>query len=53
MPIHNFLQRHVPFSVIGSESFELVGNRRVRCRSYRWGVVEGELESLVTCAQEL
>ncbi|CAO3573526.1 unnamed protein product [Mortierella alpina] len=36
------LLRHIPFSVIGSESFALVGNRRVRCRSYRWGVVEVE-----------
>ncbi|KAF9936518.1 hypothetical protein BGZ67_002241 [Mortierella alpina] len=44
------LLRHVPFSVIGSESFALVGNRRVRCRSYRWGVVEaGRPASILEC----
>ncbi|KAG0307807.1 Septin-6 [Dissophora globulifera] len=36
------LMSHIPFSVIGSDSFTLIGNRRVRARSYRWGVVEVE-----------
>ncbi|KAI1305154.1 hypothetical protein EDD11_005015 [Mortierella claussenii] len=36
------LLRHIPFSVVGSDSFAIVGNRKVRARSYRWGVVEVE-----------
>ncbi|KAK3825822.1 MAG: Septin-domain-containing protein [Benniella sp.] len=36
------LIKHIPFSVIGSDSFAVVGGRQVRARSYRWGVVEVE-----------
>ncbi|ORZ28601.1 Septin-domain-containing protein [Lobosporangium transversale] len=36
------LLKHIPFSVIGSDSFALVGNMKVRARSYRWGIVEVE-----------
>ncbi|KAG0199475.1 hypothetical protein BGX28_007273 [Mortierella sp. GBA30] len=36
------LFKHIPFSVIGSDNFAVIGNRKVRCRSYRWGVVEVE-----------
>ncbi|KAG0367382.1 hypothetical protein BGZ54_003948 [Gamsiella multidivaricata] len=36
------LLQHIPFSVIGSDSMTDVGGRRVRCRTYRWGVVEVE-----------
>ncbi|KAG0254141.1 Septin-6 [Mortierella polycephala] len=36
------LLQHIPFSVIGSDSFTLVGDKKVRCRTYRWGVVEVE-----------
>lgn len=36
------LIKHIPFSVIGSDSFAVVGGRNVRARSYRWGVVEVE-----------
>ncbi|KAF9348598.1 hypothetical protein BGX26_012998 [Mortierella sp. AD094] len=36
------LLQHIPFSVIGSDNIAFVGDRRVRCRSYRWGVVEVE-----------
>ncbi|KAF9967070.1 Septin-6 [Mortierella alpina] len=36
------LFQHIPFTVIGSDSVALVGNKQVRCRSYRWGVVEVE-----------
>ncbi|KAF9161582.1 Septin-6 [Actinomortierella ambigua] len=36
------LINHMPFSVIGSDSTAMIGNRRVRCRAYRWGVVEVE-----------
>ncbi|KAF8941316.1 Septin-domain-containing protein [Dissophora ornata] len=36
------LMKYIPFSVIGSDSYAVVGNRRVRARSYRWGVVEVE-----------
>ncbi|KAF9433344.1 hypothetical protein BGZ76_009573 [Entomortierella beljakovae] len=36
------LLKHVPFTIIGSENFEVIGGKRVRARSYRWGVVEVE-----------
>ncbi|KAF9090923.1 Septin-6 [Mortierella sp. AD031] len=36
------LLQHIPFSVIGSDSITRIGNRDVRCRTYRWGVVEVE-----------
>ncbi|KAI1299794.1 Septin-6 [Mortierella claussenii] len=36
------LLQYIPFSVIGSDSVTVVGDRRVRCRTYRWGVVEVE-----------
>ncbi|KAG0000823.1 hypothetical protein BGZ79_005423 [Entomortierella chlamydospora] len=36
------LLKHVPFSVVGSESFAIIGGRRMRARSYRWGIVEVE-----------
>ncbi|KAF9383061.1 Septin-6 [Podila verticillata] len=36
------LLQHIPFSVIGSDSIAFVGGRNVRCRTYRWGVVEVE-----------
>ncbi|KAK3828405.1 MAG: septin [Benniella sp.] len=36
------LLQHIPFSVIGSDNTTVIGNRRVRCRTYRWGVVEVE-----------
>ncbi|KAF9173956.1 Septin-6 [Mortierella sp. AD011] len=36
------LIQHIPFSVIGSDNIAFVGERRVRCRSYRWGIVEVE-----------
>ncbi|KAG0043163.1 hypothetical protein BGZ83_011764 [Gryganskiella cystojenkinii] len=36
------LLQHVPFCVIGSDSFAQIGSRQVRCRSYRWGRVEVE-----------
>ncbi|KAF9357032.1 hypothetical protein BGX26_004328, partial [Mortierella sp. AD094] len=36
------LLKHIPFSVVGSESFAVIGGKRVRARSYRWGVVEVE-----------
>ncbi|KAG0324099.1 Septin-6 [Dissophora globulifera] len=36
------LLQHIPFSVIGSDNVIAVGDRMVRCRTYRWGVVEVE-----------
>jgi hypothetical protein len=39
------IQQHIPFSVIGSDSTAVIGNRRVRCRTYRWGVVEGKTKN--------
>ncbi|KAF9156365.1 Septin-6 [Linnemannia schmuckeri] len=36
------LLQHIPFSVIGSDTIARIGNRDVRCRTYRWGVVEVE-----------
>ncbi|KAF9364208.1 Septin-6 [Mortierella sp. NVP85] len=36
------LLQHIPFSVIGSDNTAVIGGRRVRCRTYRWGVVEVE-----------
>ncbi|KAF9182396.1 Septin-6 [Haplosporangium sp. Z 767] len=36
------LLQYIPFSVIGSDSFTIVGDKKVRCRTYRWGVVEVE-----------
>ncbi|KAF9433685.1 Septin-6 [Entomortierella beljakovae] len=36
------LIQHIPFSVIGSDNITEIGGKRVRCRSYRWGVVEVE-----------
>ncbi|KAF9198129.1 Septin-6, partial [Haplosporangium sp. Z 27] len=36
------LLQHIPFSVIGSDNISVVGGREVRCRTYRWGIVEVE-----------
>ncbi|KAG0041683.1 hypothetical protein BGZ83_001446, partial [Gryganskiella cystojenkinii] len=36
------LLQHIPFSVIGSDSVEMVNGKESRCRMYRWGVVEVE-----------
>ncbi|KAG0075167.1 hypothetical protein BGZ90_010142 [Linnemannia elongata] len=36
------LLQHIPFSVIGSDTIARIGNRDVRCRTYRWGIVEVE-----------
>ncbi|KAI7831230.1 Septin-domain-containing protein [Gamsiella multidivaricata] len=58
------LFKHIPFSVIGSDNFQVIGGRRVRARSYRWGVVEVENTEhsdfvylrellLVTCLHDL
>ncbi|KAJ3086240.1 Septin-6 [Quaeritorhiza haematococci] len=38
------LERHMPFSVIGSDDYVDVGGKKVRGRTYRWGVVEVENE---------
>ena len=40
-----FLQRQLPFAVVGSREEADVGGRKVRCRSYPWGVVEGQSAS--------
>lgn len=37
----NELRSLLPFSVVGSDQEILVNGRRVRCRQYPWGVVEG------------
>ena len=36
------LQRQLPFAVVGSREEADVGGRKVRCRAYPWGVVEGQ-----------
>ncbi|KAF9913642.1 Septin-8 [Lobosporangium transversale] len=36
------LLQYIPFSVIGSDNTVEIGGRRVRCRTYRWGIVEVE-----------
>ncbi|KAF9920903.1 Septin 4, partial [Modicella reniformis] len=36
------LLQHIPFTVIGSDNTTVIGDRRVRCRTYRWGIVEVE-----------
>ncbi|CAG8446017.1 9294_t:CDS:10 [Scutellospora calospora] len=38
------LEKYIPFTVIGSDQFVDVGGKKVRGRSYRWGVVEVENE---------
>ncbi|KAJ3115652.1 hypothetical protein HDU96_000270 [Phlyctochytrium bullatum] len=37
-------ERFMPFAVIGSDDFVEVGGKKVRGRTYRWGVVEVENE---------
>ncbi|CAG8505864.1 4434_t:CDS:10 [Diversispora eburnea] len=34
------LEKYIPFTVIGSDQFVDIGGKKVRGRSYRWGVVE-------------
>ncbi|RUS32335.1 hypothetical protein BC938DRAFT_475696 [Jimgerdemannia flammicorona] len=36
------LEKHIPFTVIGSDNFVNAAGKKVRGRSYRWGVVEVE-----------
>ncbi|KAI9364880.1 Septin-domain-containing protein [Zopfochytrium polystomum] len=38
------IERFMPFSVVGSEDYVDVAGKKVRGRSYRWGVVEVENE---------
>ncbi|KAJ3334226.1 hypothetical protein HDU76_006598 [Blyttiomyces sp. JEL0837] len=38
------VERYMPFAVIGSDDFVDVGGKKVRGRTYRWGVVEVENE---------
>ncbi|KAG0212505.1 hypothetical protein BGX31_001477, partial [Mortierella sp. GBA43] len=38
------LLKHIPFSVIGSDNIAVIEGRKVRCRAYRWGIVEVENE---------
>lgn len=40
---NNELRALLPFSVVGSEEEVIMNGRRVRCRQYPWGVVEGML----------
>jgi cell division control protein 11 len=37
------LRQSLPFAVINSDGEVTVGGRRVRCRKYPWGIVEGRL----------
>ncbi|KAJ3053098.1 Septin-6 [Rhizophlyctis rosea] len=39
------LERHMPFAVVASDDFVDVGGKKVRGRTYRWGVVEVENEA--------
>lgn len=38
---NNELRALLPFSIVGSQEELLVNGRRVRCRKYPWGIVEG------------
>jgi cell division control protein 11 len=38
---NNELRAMLPFAVVGSEADIQVDGRRVRCRQYPWGLVEG------------
>lgn len=37
-----YIQQRVPFAVIGSNTLLDVNGKKVRCRKYPWGIVEGE-----------
>ncbi|CAG8598089.1 1122_t:CDS:10, partial [Ambispora leptoticha] len=39
------LEKYIPFTVIGSDNFVDVDGKKVRGRTYRWGVVEVENEN--------
>ncbi|KAI8799349.1 Septin-type guanine nucleotide-binding (G) domain-containing protein [Cladochytrium replicatum] len=41
---NNELRAMLPFAVVGSEEEVILNGRRVRCRQYPWGVVEGILK---------
>ncbi|KAF8979533.1 Septin 4 [Entomortierella lignicola] len=58
------LFKHIPFTVLGSDNFQVIGGKKVRARAYRWGVVEVENAEhsdfvylrellLVTCLHDL
>lgn len=38
---NNELRALLPFSIVGSQEEVVINGRRVRCRQYPWGVVEG------------
>lgn len=39
---NNELRSLLPFAVVGSEEEVIMNGRRVRCRQYPWGTVEGK-----------